>query len=199
MRLAVMETWLARALFATLYETKMSILSAMNKPRLFKRGGFNAILDCGHWHNRWLEIALEYLPEEFLQNAKEEILFISTATRDACRVARYYCETREIILISERILPSMNTHYQSDRKARYFIYVILHEVAHAIRKHKSPLFDDLSEEESENQEKEADDLAMKWFNDHVGGLDNLSPITKEDIERAQEEQQRAMKKLMDGI
>jgi hypothetical protein len=177
----------------------MTILSEMNKPRLFKSGGFNAVLDCEYSHNRWLEIALEYLPEDLLENRKEDLLFISTATRDACRVARYYCNTREIILISERILPSMNIVYQTDPKARYFIYVVLHEVAHAIRKHKSPLFDDLSEEEFESQEKEADDLAMKWFNNHVGKLNNLPPITREEIKVAQEEQQKIMKKLMDGI
>jgi len=176
----------------------MTILSEVNKPRLFKSGGFNAVLDCGYRHNRWLEIALKYLPEDVLKN-KEELLFTATATRDACRVARYYCKTREIILISERILPSMNIQYQTDPKARYFIYVVLHEVAHAIRRHKSPLLDDLSEEERKNQEKEADDLAMKWFNDHVGKLNNLPPITKEEIEAAQEEQQKVMKKLMDGI
>ena len=171
----------------------------MDKPRLFECGGFNAVLDCGYGHNGWLEIALGYLPEDLLENIEEDFLFTSTATRDACRVARYYCSTKEIILISERVLPSTNIVYQTDPKARYFIYVVLHEVAHAIRKHKSPLFDDLLKEEVESQEKEADGLAMKWFNDHVGKSSNLPPITKEEINTAQEEQQRIMKKLMDGI
>jgi hypothetical protein len=177
----------------------MTIFSEINKPRLFENGGFNAVLDCGQWHNKWLEIALEYLPEDLLENDIEELLFTSTVTRDACRVARYYCKTREIILISERVLPSKNIIYQTDPKARYFIYVVLHEIAHAIKKHKSPLFDDLSREELKNLEKEADDLAIKWFNDHVGKLNNLPPITKEEIKATQEEQQKVMKKLMDGI
>jgi hypothetical protein len=176
----------------------MTILSDMDKPKLFEIGGFSAILDCRYWHNRWLEIALGYLPEDLLKNEKINLLFTSTATQDACRVARNYCNTREIILVSERILPSTNIHHQTDPKARYFIYVVLHEVAHAVRKHRSPLFDNLSKEECENQEKEANDLAMTWFNDHVGKL-NLPCITKEEINEAQEEQQKIMKKLMDGI
>jgi hypothetical protein len=40
---------------------------------------------------------------------------------------------------------------------------------------------------------------MKWFNDHVGKWNNLPPITKAEIKVAQEEQQKIMKKLMDGI
>ena len=170
----------------------------MNNPRPYERGGFRAILDCGYCHNRWLEIALDYLPENLLE-VEENFLFTSTATRDACRVARYYCRDREIILISERILPNTTIVYQTDPKARYFIYVVLHEVAHAIKKHKSPLFDALSEDEFVGQEKEADDLAIKWFNDHVSGIDGLKPITKEEIKVAQEDQQQFMQKLKNGI
>ena len=177
----------------------MTLLSEINKPKIFKSGGFNAVLDCGYMHNRWLEIALEYLPKDLIENTQEELLFTSTSTRDACRVARYYCKNREIILISERILPGLNVQYQTDPKARYFIYAVLHEIAHAIRKHKSPSLDDLSLEESEKQEEEADELAMKWFNDHVEKLSDLPPITREEIKVAQEEQQQVMRKLKEGI
>jgi hypothetical protein len=175
----------------------MSIFSEMNKPRLFKKGDLDALLDCGYYsHNRWLEIALEYLPENLLENKKEDLLFTSTVNRDACRVARQHCNNREIILISERIFPNEKIVHQTDPKARYFIYVVLHEVAHAIKKHKSPLYDELNEIEIESQEKEADDLAMEWFNYHVKKLNNLSPITKEEIKAAREEQQEIMKKLI---
>jgi hypothetical protein len=179
----------------------MTILNEMNKPKLFESGGFKALLDCGYWHNRWLETALKYLPEDLLEENGEELLFASTATRDACRVARRYCQTREIVLISERILPGTNICYETDPKARYFIYVVLHEVAHAIRKHKSPLLDDLTDEECKTQEKEADELAMKWFNDHIAKPNSvhLLPITKEEIKEAQEKNQVIMKKFMDGI
>lgn len=74
-------------------------------------------------------------------------------------------------------MPNTNIQYQTDPGARYFIYVVLQEVGYAIKKHKSSLFDDLSEEACENQEQEAGDLAMKWFNEHVERLNNLPPIT----------------------
>ena len=168
---------------------------------LVKGSYFNEMLDCGSEHNWWLELALKYLPEDVLDQHKESFLFTSTAYRDASRVARHYCQTREIILISERILPGQNVRVETDPKARYLIYVVLHEVAHAIRKHKSPIFDNLTEDEFEAQENEADELAMLWFNDHVMKRNNedLGPITKEEIEIAQDKNKELMKKMSAGI
>lgn len=168
---------------------------------IIKGSYFNAMLDCGHEHNWWLELALNYLPEDVLDQHKESFLFTSTATRDACRVARHYCQTREVILLSERILPGQNVRVETDPKARYFIYVVLHEVAHAIRKHKSPKFDDLTNDEYEAQEKEADELAMSWFNEHVAKRNNeyLLPITKQEIEAAQDKNKELMEKMKTGI
>jgi hypothetical protein len=159
------------------------------------------MLDCGREHNWWIELALKYLPEDVFDQHKESFLFTSTATRDACRVARHYCQTREIIVISERILPGQNVKVETDPKARYFIYAVLHEVAHAIKKHKSPIFDNLTNDECEAQEKEADELAMSWFNDHVEKRNNehLFPITKEEIKVVQDKNQELMKKLKAGI
>ncbi len=162
---------------------------------------FIAMLDCGREHNWWLELALKYLPEDVFDQNKERFLFASTATRDACRVARHYCQTREIILLSERILPGQNVREETDSKARYFIYVVLHEIAHALRKHKSPEFDGLTNDEYEAQEKEADELAMSWFNEHVAKQNNkyLLPITKQEIEAAQAKNKKLMEKMKAGI
>ncbi len=161
---------------------------------------FNKMLDCGSDHNWWIERALEYLPEDVFDQLKESLLFTSTATRDACRVARHHCQTREIILISERILPGNNVTKETDLRARYFIFVLLHEVAHAIKKHKSPIFDNLTRDEIEAQETEADELAIAWFNGHVQkrNIHNLLPITKEEIEAAQDKNQKLMKKMIAG-
>lgn len=95
----------------------------------------------------------------------------------------------------------MNTCYETDPKARYFIYVVLHEVAHATKKHKSPIFDNLTRDQLEAQEKEADELALSWFNDHVVKKNNehLFPITKEEIKVAEDKNQELMKKVMNGI
>lgn len=162
---------------------------------------FNAMFDCGRAHNWWLELALKYLPLDVLEQNKERFLFTSTANRDACRLARHYCQTREVILLSERILPGQNVKDETHPKARYFIYVVLHEVAHAIRNHKSPRFDHLTNEECEAQEKEADELAMSWFNEHVMKRNNkyLLPISTQEIEAAQARNMELMVKMNAGI
>lgn len=179
----------------------MIIQYEMNKPKTFKKDYFDAVLACGYRHNRWLEIALKYLPEELFDNTSKGFLFTSTVTRDACRVARHFCQTREIILISERILPSQNVSDETNPKARYFIYTVLHEIAHAVKAHSSPFLDNLTNEEGEAQEKEADDLAVKWFNEHVTKRNNrhLLPITEEEIKKAQEINKIIMKKLKNDI
>ena len=167
---------------------------------IIKGSYFNAMLDCGRDHNWWLELVLKYLPEDVFDQNKERFLFTSTATRDACRVARHYCQTREIILLSERILPGQKVRDETDPKARYFIYVVLHEVAHAIRNHKSPKFDNLTNDEYEAQEKEADELAMTWFNEHVTKRNNkyLHPITNQEIEAAQAKNRKLMENMTDN-
>ena len=173
----------------------------MNKPKQFKLGNLDALLNCGYMHNRWIETALKYLPADLLDKKAKGFLFTSTARRDACRIARHYCETREIILISERVLPGQDVNSEADPKARYLIYVVLHEMAHAIKDHKSQQIDGLSVYENELQEKEADDLAMKWFNDYIAqrGDELLKPINREEVKEAQEKSQLAMKKLKAGI
>ncbi len=78
---------------------------------------------------------------------------------------------------------------------------MLHEVLHAIKKHKSPKFDELTPEENEAQEAEADAIALEWFNEHVKARNNqyLKPITREEIEQAQSKNQALMKKLHAGV
>lgn len=145
---------------------------------------FNKMIHCGTNSNIWVENALEYLPQDILDENKDNIAFISTRESHACRLSRHLCEKREIIVISECIFPK-NGSAEDKKKVRYFTFVILHEVAHAIKKHKSPLFDELTQGEIQRQEKEADDLAISWFNNHVELRNNklLKPITHEEIDR----------------
>lgn len=160
---------------------------------------FNLMLDCGYQYNQWVQIALEYLPPEVLDENKEKLLFISTAERDACRVARHYCESREIILLSDRIFPKQGAN-GGQPEVRYFIFTVLHEVAHAIKKHKSPKFDNLSEQENQSQEEEADAIALEWFNEHVEELNNpyIKPITIAEIDEMREKNKIIMEQLYKG-
>lgn len=157
---------------------------------------FNRIIHCGSRYNRWVEIALGYLPREIFFEYREKLAFISTAESDACRLARTLCENREIILLSERILPKSGVS-EDHSDVRYFIFTILHEVAHAVKKHRSPLFDNLTVEENQAQEKEADDIALSWFNYHVKRRNNpyLKPIKPSEIKIAKERNQNLMKKM----
>lgn len=160
---------------------------------LRKGSYFNRMIDCGYSRNRWVEIALGYLPYEVLDEHKEGLVFIALGECDACRLAPQYRE-REIILLSDHVFPDPGVAVDH-ATARYFIFAVLHEVAHAIRKHRSPRFDDLSKEENEAQEREADDLAYQWFNDHVKQQDNpyLLPLSADEVRRAQERNQALMK------
>jgi len=178
----------------------MTIQSFKERPVLLKRGGDKYLLDC-RGHNRWMEIALCFLPEDLVEDGEERFLFTSTAFRDGCRIARALCETREIILISERVLPGNevrpNAEEYTHDKARYFIFVVLHEVAHAIMKHKSPLLDSLSPKESDHQECEANAMAMKWFND-CAAEGGFPPITEAEVSEAQEGTRQIAERQVSG-
>ena len=161
---------------------------------------FNQMLDCGDRYNQWVQYALEYLPQAVLDEHKENLVFISTAQRDACRVARHYCENREVILLSDRILPKQGAN-EGHTEVRYFIFTVLHEVVHAIKKHRSPKFDNLTAEENQAQEDEADKIAFEWFNEHIKERNNpyLKAITKEEINAMQAKNQTLMENLYAGV
>lgn len=160
---------------------------------------FNRMLNCGHWYNGWVEAALRYLPEEIFNAHKEDLAFISTAHMDACRVARHYCEDREVILISERILPKRGAK-EDDPSVRYFVFVVLHEIVHAIIKHGSPKFDALTPTEVRGQEQEADMLAFNWFNAHIAERDGdrARPLTRQEVEQEQARQRALMERQYAG-
>jgi hypothetical protein len=178
----------------------MTILEDLYQSWLTDGSYFNRMIDCGDRYNKWVENALIYLPVEILNEHKENLVFISTSQRDACRVARAYCENREVIVLSDRVLPKRGAD-EGQSEVRYFIYTVLHEVAHAIKKHKSPKFDALTPQEVESQEKEADELSLSWFNQHVAEVGNphIIPITVEEIQGVQERHQVLMEKLYEGV
>ena len=54
------------------------------------------MLDCGDFYNHWVEIALEYLPIEVFDDHKENLVFVSAAQRDGCRLASTCPEYRDL-------------------------------------------------------------------------------------------------------
>jgi hypothetical protein len=163
---------------------------------IVKGSYFNQMINCGPNYNRWIEIALGYIPTDILWEYRDNLVFIGTGAMDACRVAPALRKSREIIVLSERIFPKRGAN-EGHLKVRYFIFVVLHEFAHAVLNHRSPLLDNLTKEENEAQEKEADDLAIRWFNAHVQAINNqhLKAISLDEIYRAKAENQILIEKV----
>lgn len=161
-------------------------------PSLVKGSYLNRMIHCGSEYNYWVEVAISYMPSNIFWEHKEKLAFIGTGAMEACRVAPALRKERELIILSERIFPKKNVRCEDNNKARYFIFVVLHEIAHAIKKHRSPLLDNLTQAESETQEQEADDLAISWFNEHVKEVNNpdLKAITPDEILRARAESEK---------
>ncbi len=145
----------------------------------------NQMLHCGENYNNSVQTALECLPPDVFDELSSSLAIISTTGSDGCRLARATCEQKEIILLSERIFPRRGMS-EGDAVVRYFTFVVLHEVAHAYRKHRSPMFDNITPEENQAQEAEADDLALRWYNAYIRKRANphLTELTAEEVENA---------------
>jgi len=116
-------------------------------------------------HKWWIQAALGYLPDDVLAEEAANLTVIGLGGIGACRLPPQYRE-REVILISDWVFPPAATS-EGDDSGRFCILTILHEIAHAVCRHKSPRLDQLSVEEIQGQEAEADTLATQWFNTHV--------------------------------
>ncbi len=169
-------------------------------PWCIKGTYMNHMLHCGTNYNGWVQEALKFLPDDILDDYKESLAFISTGETDGCRVAREICEHREIIILSERILPRKGM-YADNLDVRYFMFAVLHEVAHVYLKHQSPMFDGISSEENYAQEDDADKLALQWYNKHVYDLDNpnLNELTIAEIEEARARKKAQREAVYNGL
>ena len=95
------------------------------------------------------------------------------------RLSREVCETKEIIILSDKIFPLMFNH--SDTATRFFIFVVFHETAHALLKHKCKIYDSITGERNELQEQEAHALAFEWYNS-FGKNNGLTILKKTEID-----------------
>jgi len=64
-----------------------------------------------------------------------------------------------------------------EKKSIEITYTIAHEVAHAFKDHHFSNYEDMTLEFDENQEKEADKLAIKWLSKHFSKDKLLKTIT----------------------
>jgi hypothetical protein len=120
------------------------------------------MLDCGRDGNFWGAYALGCLPDEVLTECEDRLAFVSTTESDGRRLTRQFCEGRDVIVLSERVV-SKGFKSEADWHVRYFVFAVLHEIAHAYRDHRPPK--EISPEENDAQEAEANGLDFQWLND----------------------------------
>ena len=146
---------------------------------------FSRMFQCSPQSNNWLEHTLTHcLPYEVLKQWQDRIAYISTELRDAFRINKALRESRELIFLSEHIVPSQGMN-EADPIVRYFMFVCLHETVHAIEQHRPP--NEITPAQNSAQEDEADRLAFQWINDYLKERNHpqMPPLTEDEIKRAQ--------------
>ena len=154
------------------------------------------MLYCGIIWNGWVETALNYLPTDVFDQINGKIAF-TVLNYDAFRLAHKIRDHEEIIVLSPWIfsyIPACSC--ETDKEYKYFIFCVLHEVAHAVLKHYPP--DEISNEENNEQEKQADNQALSWYNTYV--LENsekgYTTLTIDEIRMTQETYQKKLKSIL---
>ena len=130
----------------------------------------NILIDSSSSQRRWIEIALEYLPQDVKADEKCSLSIIALGDMGACRLPPSYRE-REVIFLSDWLFPPPGVS-EADDAGIFFITTVLHEIAHAFCRHKSPSLDALSSDQIQSQEDEADKIAVTWFNSYIDEANN---------------------------
>jgi hypothetical protein len=146
------------------------------------------LIECGgDYANAVVRSALEnYLPSDVLSAFDGRLAFISTTGVDGVRLTKSFCRDRDVIVLSEHIIPVRSDDEEFHPGYRYFIFVVLREIAHACKDHLSPLSDDLTAAQVESQGREAEELALKWFNEHASTTLFQPPLTIAEVEELRE-------------
>ena len=142
------------------------------------------LIDCGgDYANAAVRSVLEnYLPSDVLSAFDGRLAFVSTGDAGGVRLTTSFCRDRDVIVLSERILPVKSGDEEFHPGYRYFIFVVLREIARACKDHLSPLSDDLTAAQLETQTREADELAMNWFNEHASTTLFQPPMTIAEVD-----------------
>jgi hypothetical protein len=148
------------------------------------------MFQCGEDANFWLRLVItEGPPTELMEEWHSKLTFISAFGRDGFRINAELRKSSELVFLAEHIILG-GAMSEDHPVVRYFMFAALHEAAHAIRQHRPP--NEISAEESQSQEDEADALAFEWFNEYIAKRDNqyLRPLIKDEVEKAQARNQR---------
>ena len=96
-------------------------------------------------------------PKKIVDWANDKLIFITSCEDHyafALLKATSWGGRKGFVFISDYLL---------DLTEEEQILAVAHEVAHMKLRHKSPIFNDLTQKETERQEKEANELAQKWL------------------------------------
>ena len=143
-----------------------------------------ASLDCGRDGNFWIGHALECIPDEIWNEHGDRFAFVSTTDSDGRRLGRAFAADKHIIVLAERVIPRGPV-TEDHPGVRYLYFVVLHEVAHAVRDHRPP--SEITPEAKQAQEDEANALAFEWFNAYLATrmANGLAPYTADELNEAQ--------------
>jgi len=96
------------------------------------------------------------LPKKIVEWATENLLFISSSDEYwAFSMSKAEWEHVEGLVFLSDVLKTESEEKQT--------FTIAHEIAHHKLNHKSPIFSNLTTEETQKQEAEADELAKRWL------------------------------------
>jgi hypothetical protein len=145
------------------------------------------MFDCSYDAQVWIRHALKCLPEDILDTYFDRLAFVCMDTSDARRLTSSFCEGRDIIVLSERIIPR-GPLCEDNPRVRSFWFAVLHEIAHAVSRHLAP--SQIAETQNQAQEIEADQLAFEWFNHYLVKKD-LPKFSVEELAQAKIANQEA--------
>jgi len=120
------------------------------------------------------------VPINVWKSIGERLAFVCMDSSDGRRLTREFCENHEIVILSERIVPR-GVLAEDDPKVRYFMFAVLHEIAHAYCDHEAP--NAISAAGNAAQEGDADELAYAWLNKYLKSK-KQPEFTDAELERA---------------
>ena len=153
------------------------------------------MFDCSHDAEFWIRHALGCVPAEMFERFDENLAFVCMDSSDGRRLTQEFRENHEIIILSERIVPR-GCLAEDNSKVRYFMFVVLHEIAHAYCGHLAPTA--ISPDENAAQEQDADKLAYRWFNGYLTSK-NLPEFTELELEKAMGESRADWEKAFGNL
>lgn len=143
------------------------------------------ISQAGSYHDPWVRFAFGYVPPEVRRSLANKVVIASTGDTDGKTLPASRTQGRAVILLSERMLPDKSAS-DGTPEGRYFVFIVLHELAHVHLKHPHPA--ESTPGRVAADEQKADAKALEWFNRHVRkvGVPEEPEMTIEEVLKAKE-------------